>query len=164
MRPNRRIDLAYPEAFADLSAPTVAELNNTSMVFNITCALTDDSNVGLGDSVTDTSISICSIGNEETPIAFSVEAAFTGFRDEDGDAAGVFNLWRDLVKAPDVPFIIIDRIIGHYSDPYAIGDSVSLYSVSTDYPIDNIADAEMITLTQNFIPDGNVNTNYRVVA
>lgn len=62
LRGNVTILAAYPEAFADPTQPTAAELNDQfvpatnedAMVFNISCALLDDATtLNLTDSETD---------------------------------------------------------------------------------------------------------------
>src|SRR5690606_30727457 len=102
LRGNVTIVAAEPEAFADASAPTAAELNNATLVYNISCAITDDYTLNMTDSDTDDSRSICDIGQVATPTFYNYEASLDGFRDADVDAAGVYNLFRDLFRAPDV--------------------------------------------------------------
>ena len=55
-RANVTFCLAHPEAFANRTAPTAAELNG-ALVKNITCALNEDGTTfTLGDSDTDDSL------------------------------------------------------------------------------------------------------------
>lgn len=164
LRANVAIYAAYPEAFADAANPTVAELNDTDFVKNISCAIEDSYTLNMTDSDSDDSISICDIGDVQTPTFYNYEASLDGFRDEDPDAAGVYNLFFDLFKNPDVPFILIKRIGKPQGDPWTVGDIASLYEVITDNPVDLLGDNEMIRLGARFKSTGNVNVNKTVTA
>src|SRR5690625_6940169 len=74
---------AYPEAFANPAEPTAAEINNEDLVFNISCAIEDSYTLNMVGSDTDDSISICDIGDVQTPTFQNYEASLDGFRDED---------------------------------------------------------------------------------
>lgn len=164
LRANVKITAHYPEAFADLSAPTVAELNNAVLGHNISCAIEDSYTLNQTDSDTDDSMSICDIGNVETPTFINYEASLDGFRDADVAANGVYNLFWRLFKAKGVPFILVKRIGKPNTEAYAIGDIVSLFSVETDNPADLVEDTSMIRLGARFKPTGGANINYKVVA
>lgn len=164
LRGNVAIYAFDPEAFADLSAPTVAELNGTAFGYNISCAITDDYTLNMTDSDTDDSRSICDVGQVETPTFFNYEASLDAFRDIDPNAAGLFNLFRDLFRAPDVPYILVKRIGKSNTEPFAVGDFVSLYSVNTDYPVDTTEDNAPLLFGARFKPTGGINVNYKVVA
>src|SRR5688572_15995544 len=90
LRANVGIYAAYPEAFANPATPTAAELNaqfvytttETNMVFNISCAVLDDYTLNMSDSDTDDSLSICDVGNVESPTFQNYEASLDGFRDK----------------------------------------------------------------------------------
>ncbi len=164
LRGNVTIVAAEPEAFADVSAPTAAELNNATLVYNISCAITDDYTLNMTDSDTDDSRSICDIGAVATPTFYNYEASLDGFRDADVDATGVYNLFRDLFRAPDVKYILIKRIGGANNQPFAAGDVISMYEVNTDYPVDLVEDGAPLRLGARFKPTGNLNINYEVVA
>ena len=153
-----------PEAFANLAAPTVAELNAAAFRYNISCAITDDYTLNMSDSDTDDSRSICDVGQVETPTFFNYEASLDAFRDLDTNAAGLFNLFRDLFRAPDVPYILVKRIGKANTELFAVGDVVSLFSVNTDYPVDTIEDNSPLLFGARFKPTGGINVNYKVVA
>lgn len=163
LRANVTIAWAYPEAFADAAAPTAAELNGP-MVFNISCAVEDTYELNQTDSDTDDSISICDIGNVSTPTFRNYTGSLDIFRDVDLAANGVFNLAFRLGKAIDVPVILVKRIGKANDEPFAVGDTVSLYSFRTDNPVDMVEDTSMIRLGLRFKPTGGINTNYEVAA
>lgn len=159
-----RIDWAYPEAFADLSAPTVAELNSTLMKFNVSCAIEDGYTLNQTESDTDDSRTICDVGQVSNRTFLTYEASLDGFRDASLTDNGVFNLFFRLAKAKDVPVVLVKRI-GKVNDaPYAVGDIVSLYSFTTDNPVDVVDDVTNIMFGARFKPTGGVNINYKVVA
>lgn len=164
LRGNVTIVAADPEAFADPAAPTATELNNATLVYNISCAITDDYTLNMTESDTDDSRSICDIGQVATPTFFNYEASLDGFRDADLDATGVYNLFRDLFRAPDVPYILIKRIGGANTTPFAVGDTISMYEVNTDYPVDIVEDGSPIMFGARFKSTGNLNVNYEVAA
>lgn len=164
LRANVRITAHYPEAFANISAPTVAELNNPLFGHNISCAIEDSYTLNQTDSDTDDSMSVCDIGNVETATFINYEASLDGFRDADVLANGVYNLFWRLFKVKGIPYVLVKRIGKPNDKAYAIGDRVSLFSVETDNPADLVDDTSMIRLGARFKPTGGANINYRVVA
>lgn len=164
LRANVAIYAAYPEAFADAANPTVAELNDPDFVKNISCAIEDSYTLNMTDSDSDDSISICDIGDVQTPTFYNYEASLDGFRDEDETAAGVYNEFFNLFKNLDVPFILVKRIGKPQNDPWVAGDIASLYEVITDNPVDLLGDNEMIRLGARFKTTGNVNVNRTIAA
>lgn len=164
LRGNVTIWAADPEAFADAATPTAAELNNATLVYNISCAITDDYTLNQAESDTDDSRSICDIGSVATPTFFNYEASLDGFRDASLTDTGVYNLFRDLFRAPDVPYILIKRIGGANNKVAEVGDVVSMYEVNTDFPVDLVEDGAPIRLGARFKPTGNLNLNYEVAA
>lgn len=162
LRANVAIYAAYPEAFANAATPTAAELNDATMVHNISCAIEDSYTLNMTDSDTDDTISICDIGDVQTPTFQNYEASLDGFRDVDPAFDGFYNLFFRLFKAIDVPYILIKRIGKPQDEPWVAGDIASLYEVRTDNPVDLIGDNEMIRLGARFKPTGNVNVNVEV--
>lgn len=174
LRANVTILAAYPEAFADPAAPTAAELNDQfaygtnedAMVFNISCAILDDYTLNMTDSDTDDSMSICDIGNVSSPTFQNYEASLDGFRDRSVTDNGVFNVFFDLFKGVDRPFILIKRL-GKANNATFLTDGsdvISEYSVITDYPVDLVEDNTMLKFGARFKTTGDVNVNYSVVA
>lgn len=157
-----------------ISAPTAAVINSWVSVLltsatgaqnggNISCALLDDMTLGLADSDTDTELTICSIGNEATPTFYNVDAQLTGLRDRNIADTGVFNLFTQLMNAPDIRYALVDRI-GKSSTAAAVaGDPVSIYEVKTDQPVDVKEDRGNLKLQQNPVATGVVNTNVNLV-
>lgn len=163
LRGNVAIHAFEEGAFADPAAPTVAELNG-ALGYDISCAISDDYTLNMAESDTDDSRSICDIGTVATPTFQNYEASLDGFRDVDVNAAGVYNLFRDLFRAPDVPYILVKRIGVPQADAFATGQIVSLYSVNTDYPVDVVEDGSPIMFGARFTTTGDVNVNYTVTA
>lgn len=164
LRANVAIFAAYPEAFANAAEPTVDELNDEDFVKNISCAIEDSYTLNMTDSDADDSISICDVGDVQTPTFYNYEASLDGFRDEDLTYDGVYNLFFDLFKNKDVPYFLIKRIGKPQDEPFVVGDIVSLYEVVTDNPVDLVGDGEMIRLGARFKATGNLNINYSVAA
>ncbi len=164
-RENITFCLARPEAFADRTAPTAAELNETTLVHNITCALNEDGTTfTLGDSDTDDAQSFCDTGNVSTPTFFNPEVVMESFRDADTSAEGVYNEAFDLLAYPDVEYIAILRV-GKDSDvSFASGDRIKMVGVKTDFGIDVVGNGENQRLSQTFLNNDFINWNYEVAA
>jgi len=163
-RANVTLCLAHPEAFADRTAPTAAELNS-ALVKNITCALNEDGTTfTLGDSDTDDSLTFCDEGNLSTPTFYNPEVVFEAFRDADTAAAGEFNEALDLLAFPDIEYIAIQRI-GQDSDTnFASGDRIKMVGVKTDFGIDVVGNGENQRISQSFLNNDFVNWNYEVAS
>lgn len=164
-RENITFCLARPEAFADRTAPTAAELNDTTLVHNITCALNEDGTTfTLGDSDTDDSLTFCDAGNVSTATFFNPEVAMEAFRDADTAANGVFNEAFDLLAFPDVEYIAILRVGEDSDTEFAAGDRVKMVGVKTDFGIDVVGNGENQRINQAFLNNDFVNWNYEVTA
>lgn len=172
LRANVGIYAAYPEAFANIAAPTTTELNNQfvfttaedKMVFNISCAILDDYTLNMTDPETDDSLSICDLGNVSTPTFDNYEAELNGFRDASVTDLGVYNLFYDLFQGPDRPYLLIKRIGKAQNATFAVGDVISIYGVNTDYPVDVVDDNTNTQFGARFKPTGVLNINYTLVA
>lgn len=157
--------LAYPEAFANPAAPTAAELNNATLVKDITCALWEDgTEFTLGDPDTDDGLTFCDQAGSVTTTTQNPTVVFAALRDEDRVAAGLYNLAFDHLAFADVPFYAIERVGYPNTTPFAIGQSVRLVRVQTDLPSDQLETGSNALLVQNFLNDGFVNWNYRLTA
>ncbi len=164
-RENITFCLARPEAFADRTAPTAAELNDTTLVHNITCALNEDGTTfTLGDSDTDDSITFCDSTVVSTATFFNPEVVMESFRDADTAANGIFNEAFDLLAYPDVEYIAILRVGEDSDTEFAAGDRVKMVGVKTDFGIDVVGNGEMQRLNQSFLNNDFVNWNYEVTA
>ena len=173
LRGNVTVLAAYPEAFADPTKPTTAELNDQydsasnkgGMVFNISCALLDDGvELNLTDSDTDDTRTICDIGQVQNPTFPTYEASLDGLRDEDTEADSGYNLFWHLFKGEDRPYWLIKRIGGSNTDPFEVGDVVQMFGVNTDLPEDLVEDNEWIKFGARFKPNGDINFNYSLEA
>lgn len=156
----------FPEAIADWSAPTGTALQaavTNGLGFDISCAITDDSlSLGLTDSETDTSISICDIGNVTTPTFFNYEASFDSFRNgpvSEGNQVAVYDLPVKLFSDVDHPFYLLKRIGVPQGTALAAGQVVSIFGVNTDNPIDSLGDGANILFGSRFLANGQVYTN-----
>lgn len=160
-----------------LSAPTTAVLNTWLAVKNnanplagiggnISPAILDDMDLGLADSDTESELTIVSRGDEEAITLFNVDAKLTFLRDEDTEALGAYNMARDLIIAPDIEYVIVDRAVGEYKwdDLFEVGQVIDLYDVSTDVAPDDIADKASIKIGQTFIGTGEVAIGITIAA
>lgn len=166
LRGNFSVYAFYPEALTNWAAPTGTALQaavTAGLGFDISCALTDDSvSINLTDSDTDDSMSICDIGNVETPTFFNYEVTFDSFRNgpvSAGARVAVYDLPVNLFSGPDRPFYIVKRIGTPQGTDLAAGQNVSIYGVNTDYPTDILGDGENILFGSRFKPNGQVYTN-----
>ncbi len=164
-RENITFLLAHPEAFADRTAPTADELNNTDLVHNITCALNEDgTEFTLGDSDTDDSLTFCSKAGISTPTFYNPTVVFEAFRDADVTATGEFNEAFNLLAFPDVEYIAILRVGGKSTDTFVVGDVIKMVAVKTDFGTDVVGNGENIRINQAFLNNDFVNWNFEVAA
>jgi len=164
-RANVTFCLAYPEAFADRTAPTAAELNVAALVNNITKATNEDgTSFTLGDSDTDDSVIFCDEGPSSTPTFYNPEVTMEIFRDADVTATGEFNKAFNLMAFPDIAYIAILRVGADCDADFATGDRIKMVGVKTDFGIDVLGKGENTRMTQSFLLNDFVNWNYEVAA
>lgn len=173
-RANYTIMLAYPEYAVNPYAPTADELNDQftfstnqkGVVFNVSCAVTDESanGINMDSPETDSTMSVCDSAAVETPKFQNYVASLDGFRDREVDASGVYNLLRELTIAPDRPFIAITRVGKRSNEAFAVGDTISLFGVTTDNRTEGLSDGDLITHGARFKPTGDLVINYSVGA
>jgi hypothetical protein len=163
-RENVLFALAEPEAFANRSAPTAAELNG-ALVYNVTCAIwEDDTEFTLGDPDTDDGLTYCSKAGFSSPTFDNPTVTFSALLDADRTATGVFNGTRKRIAFPDRTFLAIERI-GHDSDvAFAAGDEIKMVLVKTDYRVPVVGSGDNARINQTFLPQGFVNWNYKVLS
>lgn len=161
---------------APMSAPTTAILNywiavqnNSSANFgaggNITGALKDDMKLGLADSSTDKDRTINSLGNAEALTFFNFNSDMTIFRNSDPlDLTSTFNLAEDLIRAPDLPYVIAHRVGKQFQTVSVVGDEWDFYYAWTDNPIPGYTDGGNQQVKQAFIPKNLVNISYILAA
>lgn len=174
-RPNQTWALALASAFADPTAPTTTELNERRFVHFISCALTEDgTELTLGDSETDDTITFCSIGNEETPTLFNPTASLTWLKDANTGGSGstvdltsLYNKVEAMLGAPDIPYYLISRTGPNASQDinFAVGHVIKMVSFNTDYPQLTLENNRPVRGAQNLVFDGRVvNWNYTIAA
>jgi len=164
LRGNTKIVAAAPEAFANPATPTAAELNNAALVWDISCAISDDYTLNMTDSDTDDSRSICDIGQVATPTFYNYEASLDTFRDSDPTANGVYNLAVNLFRAPDIKYYLIKRIGPAQATNFATGQVISMYGVTTDVGVDGTDATAPLTFGARFKTTGEVNINYTIAS
>lgn len=161
-----------PSAEVAISAITSAVLNyyipvttnahaNAGHGGNVSCATRDDLALGLTDSDTDDSRTICSIGQAETPTFYNFEADFAFFHDATiASTSSVFEMATDLVRAPDIKYIIAHRIGFRPNVTAAAGQEWDFYYAWTDNPVPEFEDGGKQFRTQSFVPKNLVNIAY----
>lgn len=161
----------FPEATTDWATISAGDLNNAlanGLGYDISCAITDDSvSINPTDSDTDDSISICDVGNVETPTFFNYEVTFDSFRNgpvSQGQQVAVYDLPPVLFPTADLPFFIVKRIGPAQGTAFAAGQEVSAFGVNTDFPADVLGDGENILFGSRFKPTGELNTNTTLAA
>lgn len=169
--------IVTPTGLVNYEAPTTAALNlfipvvkpsdaNAAQGGNISCAVLDDLNLGLTDSDTDDTKTVCSKGNSAELTFYNFDAELNAKRDKDITADSLWNLFRDLTRAPDVPYFIAHRVRGQIDSgtAAAIGQEWDLYYVHTDVQVPGYSDNGAIQAQSAFIPKNVVNVRYRLAA
>lgn len=160
-----RIDLAYPEAFANPADPKPAELNNAVLVKNITCSLDEDqTEYTLNDPDTDDSLSFCDAAGTQSATFKNPSVSLTAFRDADRSASGVYDLALQHLGFPDVPLIAILRVGLDETVPYAAGQYIRMVGATTDLPVSLEESGENARIQNTLLPDGFVNWNHKILA
>lgn len=164
-RENITFWLAHPEAFADWENPTAAEMANTNLVHNITCALNEDgTSFDLGESETDDSITFCQRAGAQNPTFYNPEIVYEAERSLDPLDANVANLAFGLMAFPDIEYFAILRVGKDSDEAVAVGDRLKMARVKSDLPVDVGGSGENIRIQQNWLSAGDVNWNYEVAA
>ncbi len=166
-----------PTGLVDYENPTSAALNvyipivkpsqaYASQGGNISCAVLDDLSLGLTDSDTDDSKTVCSKGNSEELTFYNFDAELNAKRDEDITADSLLNLFRDLTRAPDLLYFIAHRVRGEFNstDLADVGQEWDFYFVSTDVQVPGYGDNEHIQAQSTFVPKNVVNVRHTLGA
>lgn len=164
LRGTVKIVFADPESIADKYNPTSVELNNATFVHDVSCALLDDYELNQTESDTDDARTICDIGQVSNPTDYNYTIDLTALMDKDQGANGAFNRFRDLVRAPDVKYLIYKRIGPAQSANFAQGQYVSLYGGITDYPVVNVDQTAPMTLQAVMKPTGEYKQNIQIAS
>lgn len=148
----------YTELTSDIinywAAVTTMSHPNAGAGGNISCAIVADAfTLGLTDSEEDDERTLCDPGNSVDLTDLNFDADITGFRDaEPGNQDSVFELWRHLTFAPDIPYILVHRV-GYRSDvPFEAGHEITAYYALTDLPVDVHADGAKQKIQSVFVP------------
>lgn len=173
-RPNQTWALAYLNAFADPTAPTTTELNDRRFVHLISCALTEDgTELTMGDSDTDDTITFCSIGDESTPTLYNITGSLTWLRDANtggsgstADLTSIYNLATSLLDYKGMPYWLISRTGPDASqdEDFEVGHIVKMAKFLTDYPQDVVEQNSPVRGLQNLAFQGDVNWNYEIAS
>lgn len=159
-----------------IDAPTVALLNYWIGVTtpadegahwggNITCSVIDDWNLGLTDSATDDTRTLCSVGQSQDLTFYNYDAVMNFLRDIDpADLTSEFNLPLNLLSAPDIAYVIAHRIGYSSTTPAALGQEWHYYYAWTDHAIPAAADNEYQAIGETFIPKGIINFKSEIEA
>jgi hypothetical protein len=164
LRPNVGLYVATADAFANWTAPTLTEITDATKVFNISPAVTDDYTLNMTDSDSDDSLAIVDNASVSTPTYSNYEASLDGFRDESAAADSVYNKFKSLFANPDVKYYLIKRVGKVHDAAFAAGDSISIFGVKTDFPVELLGDGEMIRDGARFLVTGEVRVNVPVAA
>jgi hypothetical protein len=160
-----RIDIAFPEAFANPATPTSAELNNAVLVKNITCALDEDTTeITLNDPDTDDSLSFCDAAGSQSPTFKNPSVVLSAYRDADRSASGIFDTALQLLAFKDIPYIAILRLGLDNTTAYATNQFIRMVGGKTDLPVSLEESGENTRIQNTILPDGFVNWNYKILS
>ena len=169
-RPNQTWALALESAFANFATPTLTELNDRRFVHLISCGLTEDgTNMVLGDSELDQTLTFCSKGNESTPTQYNVTAQLTWLKDANTGGAGstvdltsLYNKITAMLDYPDVPYWIISRTGPNASQDidFASGHRIKMARFLTDYPVNVLENNTPVRGSNTPVFQGDVLWNY----
>lgn len=169
--------IATPTGLVDYENPTAAAMNLyraitkpsdplASQGGNISCAVLDDLNLGLTGSDRGSSKTICSKGNTESLTFYNFNVELNAKRDKGIADDSLWNLYRDLTRAPDVPYILVHRVRGQKdsTEAFEIGDEIDLYYVHTDVQVPGFGDSSPIQVGQTMVPKNVVNLGHKITA
>lgn len=145
---------AMTTAILNYYAPVVTTAHaNAGSGGNVTCAIVSDkATIHLADSKTDDEKTLCDPGNSVSLSDLTAEVDLTGFRDANPAATdSVFNVWRNLTFGPDVPYLIVHRVGFDSTAPFAVGQEIDVYYMTTDWPVDVHEDGNKQKIQEKFI-------------
>lgn len=173
-RPNQTWAIGLISAFANPAAPTVAELNERRFVHLMSCAFTEDNTeLTLGASQTDSTITFCSVGNEVTPTFYVPTGKLTWLKDANTggsgstvDLASLYNKATAMLGDKDIPYWLISRTGPSASQdiPFAVGQVIKMVSFTTDLPQDILEINKPVRGRQELIFSGQINWNYTIAS
>lgn len=159
-------------AFADKTAPKVAELNTAvdRLGIDITCALDEQTTtMTLGSSDLDERLSFCDGVGTSRPSTVNPAISLGIYRDADRAANGIFRKAFDILRHADREYIMVQRVGDQDSGPtstraaaaFTVNDDIRMVSFKTDFPVDTLANGDPALLVQNGIPSGFVAWNIK---
>lgn len=173
-RPNQTWAVALDQAFLNPAAPTTAELNDRRFVHFISCALTEDgTELTLGDSETDDTLTFCSIGSESTRTFANVTASLqflldqnTGGSGSAADLTSLYNKVTAMFSSPDYPFWLISRTGPNASQDinFATGHVIKMARFTTDQKQYVLEQNTPLRGLQAPLFTGSLNWNYTVAS
>jgi hypothetical protein len=133
---------------------------------NISCAVEDDLTLGLTDSDTDDSKTVCSKGNSSELTFYNFEISLNAKRDADVQGDSLRNLFRDLTRAPDLQYFVGHRVRGEFNstDLAAAGQEWDFYFANTDVQVPGYGDGEPLKAGATFVPKNVVNVRHILAA
>jgi|SRR6478609_2998549 len=158
LAPNETIWFVPIAAIADVNVgPTQA--NMASDAVNLSCSIVTGYTLGMTDSDTDDSKSICDAGNAVNYTSGVYEGNLTFFREDNlADSAGVFAQSFSLLKQP-AEGIWVKRIGKPATTAYATTDVVSWFHFDSDYTQDSDDGDAPKQFTVPLIPQGHFGVN-----
>lgn len=181
-----RFGLASPLAFADWTAPTVAEMNAnpdnlpSALIWNLTCALNQDTTTfDLDDPDLDDSVSFCQRAGSGEVMTENATVVYNFFRskgrwldaanttvpsDPAADGYNVSELALSLMAWRGVEYFAWMSIGKKPDAPFEVGDDISLIRVATDYGVDEVGTGENARMTQSFGFRSDILWRYRLEA
>ena len=172
-RPNQTWALALDSSFANWQAPTLTELNDRRFVHFISCGLTEDgTNLTMGDSELDQTLTFCSKGNESTPTQFNVTSQLTWLKDANTGGSGstvdltsLFNKITAMLDYQDTPYWVISRTGPNASQDvnFVAGHRIKMARFLTDYPVNTLENNTPVRGSNTLSFQGDVLWNYTLV-
>lgn len=164
-------NLAGTTSLVPITAPTTAVLNRWAAITNegqanfgaggnVSTALRNDLKLGLDASVADKDRALTATGDAQILTYSKFSAAFTIFRDQLLTALGTFNMAKNLVRAADVPYVIVHRVGRKNTELFQVGDEIDLYYAWTDNPVPGYTADGNQFITQTFVAKNIVNISF----
>lgn len=149
--PNTRWLVIQPEAIADFTEPTAAEINAalaSGLATNITCAVNQDgSNFDLGDSETDDSLTFCQVAGAVNPTSYNPEITIEVETSRDRTADNTANKAHDLLAYKGNEFFFALSVGEAPDAEFKAGEQIKLVRGAVDYGTYQIGSGENIRMS-----------------
>lgn len=151
-----KMGVAFPEAFADWTNPQVSELNGP-LSFDLTPALVEaGSKFNLEASTVQSYIPFAATTAVNDLTFFQPSVAYEFNRSTSPTASDQANLAYQLLGFADTHLFVWSRIGPDSAIGFGPGDRVSMVRVKTDWPVETVSSGKVVTMTQSFLPDGDL--------